>query len=891
MKNTRSACLLCRHIAAAKGGARTYPWHLQMSQFSTTPPSKSDDLASLALGLNSTKSNHHGSDSVDNTEEKKTPVRRVMRPDERDAIIRWKYETKAKQKEKSKRDEARVDALFQQIVHQQENSRSESEEMLMGGTSKKNLVKLALFKAIKDLGELERMLEKDEPAAKVFTYFKTTILPTLEQLDMVVPKVYRVTVKRMVEWLYIAKAEAIRSPELPPVSEMLLTLTKVDNVSPRKWAKLVGRLVEELVKIDTSAESSDSSANFSGSITRHAMLSDLIECWKILSLPNAARRNSENEVLEGFWFPRLDKWSIAKCSESGNWPEAFSRAFPHFRREQLGEPIAILAIATYALLVDPRRTSPELRRRATRLISRVAYLITYIPYNPTALKGHASKYYPELVGYVTTQWAIARKTLREKVENIDKPEPPPQPSNNPDDINERTLTYHLHLTITARNTKEVDKRWRAFTQTQLYGQEISQERAKELKKYPDIFDLFIYTRMALNEPEKALNVLKVIRSIGLKPTLKTWNVMLDGCKKAHNLNGIRNVWAKLIASGMKLDMRLWTTRISGLVECGDCDGAIEALREMSRLWTQSSRDENAMAVKPTIEPVNAVFAGLLRQNKVKEAEKLLGWADRHGLEPDIFTYNPLLRRYIQEGRLSAVRDLFDTMKERGITADAATFTILIDAAFSQVAPDDTEGEARAVTMALEGIEKAGLEPNLQNYGKIMYNLLQGSNTTRNAVKHVLSHLWERGFELTPHIYTMLVDFFFSQEPPDIQGVHSLIERRRFLDFDDRDVVFYDRVILGYTRVKLSQRALSHYYKLSRTGVLVPISTQVKLLHGLLLEDREGDARDMVENTLSIYIKRHNEGSVEGAEFWDHLFWRLAAAHGLLELDKLPVGKQ
>ncbi|KAI0887199.1 uncharacterized protein GGS22DRAFT_156414 [Annulohypoxylon maeteangense] len=879
MKDPRPACLLCRHIVAAKGGAHPSPWQLQISQYSTKPTSTSEDFINIAMGINSRKPPPRQSQEYG--------FRKITMTDQaNDAKIKWARTAQRFQHPKkrmaTRNPNQQVDALFKQIVEQQALGQE-----LKPGTSKNSEVKVALFKIAKDLGESEHMVIKGESAVKVWNHFKTVILPTLSELNMRIPTACRTTLERTLKYVYDAKIEAMRSPELPAVSEILLDNAKFAGVQPRKWNRIVGALVKELVEMDPST------ANEDGLITQEDMLNDLIQCWKVLSLPSAAHANAEDEVLEGFWFPRLDKYSLKRFSEKGNFPEAFSKAFPHFRMDQIGPPTAILAIATHALLIDPQRSNQVLRRRATRLISRVGYLITYVNYRQTALRSHVAQSFPALENYVMTQWTKIKQDLKERIGVIDPSAVGAEsrdalPPDNREDINERSLTYHLHLAIPARNTREVDWRWTTFLMAPpgTSDPNVPPARAKILKNYPDIFDLFIYTRMALNQPEKALQALRTLRSVGIKPTLKTWNVMLDGCKKAHNINGIRNVWAKLIASEMKLDMMLWTTRISGLVECGDTFGAIEALGEMVKLWEESSKDESSKAIKPTIEPVNAVFSGLLLQNQVTEAENLLDWAIDQGIEPDIYTYNPLLRRYIQEGRTSAVRKLFETMKERGINADAATFTTLIDVAFSQIDPDDQEGEARAVTNILESMEKVGLEVNLQNYAKIIYKLLQGDATTKSAVQHVLLHLWNRGYELTQHIYTMLVDYYFSQDPADINAIDSLLQRRRIIDYDDADVVFYDRIILGYSLAGLPERALHYYYKLARSGVITPLNTQSKILLALIQKNLEEEARDFVESSRSIYEEKHKNGEVK-VELWDHIFWRLAATHGLLELDQLP----
>ncbi|KAI1090850.1 hypothetical protein F5B19DRAFT_461303 [Rostrohypoxylon terebratum] len=908
MSNSKSVCLLCRHIAAAKGAARNLQWQPQISQFSTKAP-KADDVVNLAMGIDLPKSDpaEYGKRPEDPRNallsfRRTTPI---SFPSDRLHLYSSKRETSEKlRKKREKSSSQRADDLFRQIVREQQ-AVAEGEKPQDTNRSKNNAEKEAIFHVMKTLGEAEQMLIKGEPASEIYDYYLTNIHPTIMNLNMYsIPQACAQVLERLTNTVIKAKMDAMRSPKFPPASVMLLNSIKVTGTQPRKWNRLVGALVQEIVKLDTSEETPDSSVVDDGLYTKDAMLDDLVECWKILSLPRTALANeTDDEVLKGFWFPRLDKYSLKQLAHKGNFPAAFSRAFPHIDATSLGAPTTVLAIATYALLVDPRRTNRDLKLRATRLVSRIAYLIAYVPYREPDLRRDTKGHFPGLLDYIDTQWPKITKNLKDRIDDINDsntettPEiaslpatpdgslglagsaEPVDPAAFTDDINERSLTYHLQLAISTQKRAEVDRRWAAFIQAKRRDL-ITPERMEVLRKHPDMFDLFIHTRMALDQPDKAVEVFNALRIAGIKPTLKTWNAMLDGCKKAHNLNGVKNVWAKVRASGVKVDTKLWTTRVSGLMACSDHAGAIAALQEMVDEWNQSSKDENSTAVKPTIEPVNAVISGLLGQNQVKEAEELLAWAGKQDIEPDIFTFNPLLRRYIQDERPDDARRVLSTMKERRINADEATFTALIEAAFAQLDPSDHQAGFRTVKSMLEGMEASGLKANMQNYGKIIYHLLQGSDKAKSAVQHILSHLWDKGLELTPHIYTMLIDYYFSMNPPDTAAVEALLERRRILDYDDRDFVLYDRLARRYSEAGMPERALQYYYRLARANVSVRLFTQAHILNALLQKGLDQEARRLVDNARALHNRKHEEGEVEQTGPGDHLFWRMAAAHGL-----------
>ncbi|KAI1143916.1 hypothetical protein F5Y05DRAFT_407314 [Hypoxylon sp. FL0543] len=870
MTGSRSACLLCRYIVATKGGARIPQWQNQVSQFSTTFPSRSDDRTVTAT---TQEPYEYIPPKVAADRPEPIKVRRIV-PSERrtPSTINW---SQKKPRKPPTQSPARVDALFQEIISQQ----TESKDAAAQPTSRVAYMDLALVKAI---GELELMIERGESEADAFSYLKTNIYPLLQEPDITIPKVFDRVVSRLMKEVVAAKKQAMRSPELPTVAEIFRVYVDIGEMKPQEWAALVGELVKIIVGMDSSAGQQEPSTDDEGLVTRDAMLADLVDCWKVLTLPKVIP-STPDKVTDGFWFPRPDKFSLKRFSDKGNFPAALSSIFPHYRSSHLGAPVAVLAIATYALLLDPQRSNPDVRQSAARFIAKIAYLITFVNFRDAALKSQVRNHFPELENYVMAQWPIIKEQLRQKIESINAAQAQPRESShstNSGGINEIWLGRSLSWAYMTKNYDAVDRLWLKFIGS---SEDIPEERAVELRKHPDLFDSFINVRMAMNQPNYALDALNILRKVGLKPTLKTWNTMLDGCKTARNLNGLKNIWAKVAGSGMKLDTKIWTARVSGLIECGDVDGGIQALKEMVSAWNESSKDENATAVRPTIAPVNAALVGLTRQDRVGAAEALLAWAGRQGIEPDVFTYNILLRRFVRDGRSEDVRRLLTTMRDTGVRADEATFTIVLDAAFERIPPDDVEQQDKTVASVLAEMKAAGLEANLHTYGKMIYNLLRSGDRALEVIKAVLAHLWSQGYELSPHIYTMLVEHYFARRPPDLNAVESLLQRRRLLDFDDTDNIFFDRVIKGYCLVGQLDKALEIYYKLSDTGISIILATQIELLRALLDRGRTEDARALVANTKRMFIKSYRSlDNVETAGFWGHPFWKLASYHGIFD---------
>ncbi|KXJ94246.1 hypothetical protein Micbo1qcDRAFT_159311 [Microdochium bolleyi] len=609
--------------------------------------------------------------------------------------------------------------------------------------------------------------------------------------------------------------------------------------------------------------------------------------------------------MDGFWFPRLDKFSVPRYSKSDKFTAAFCSVFPQYPSDSLGPQAAALAIATYTLLLDSRRSNPAARRAAVRFLNKIARLITVVRIRDETLHNLMRSTFPGLERYVLEEWPKIKQHLDA---NATETEPSREWAGKSSagslgkaEFDPKRFGSRLSLAYArrsgSRNWHEVDKLWHEFIGPE---QPISAERAAELQKYPDLFNSFINIYMALNNSDKAVQCWNMLRKVGLKPTLRTWNVMLDGCKKARNLHGLTNIWAKLTTSRMPLDIGVWTTYVSGLVDCGNIDGAIKALEELMQKYKAAvAAGDTSRVVTPSIEPINAALAGIIRADRLPLAEKLVEWSARQGLKPDIFTFNTLLRPLIRQDRQEEVTRLFASMDSLGIKADAATFTVVLDACLADL--DTVEEQIEMVNKILSQMKSAGLETNLQTYGKMIYLLLRSGDRAKEAVKVVLAHLWSEGHELSPHIYTMLVEHYFSRSPPDLVAVESLLKRRRLLDYDDMDRVFYDRLIKGYALVG-EMKALDIYHKLCKAGYLTTLGTQLELLRMLLGQGRREEARGLVNTTKRKYEESRQPAAAAGQgqggggsgssgeedSYWKHTFWHVSSEEGLLDTP-LPGG--
>lgn len=870
MRGSKPICLLCRLQAAqAAGKTPTIQWQTQTARISTASQrhdATGADRAALGNGV--------ASESTSSLSQSPQHLRRFLAHDRSlDRGLKSNVQNaQTKTNRTREQSSSRVDALFQQIVQEQQ-----SLDSTLGHTPAKTNASL-----VKAIGVLQDMIEGGTPVAEAYSYFQTEIDPISQTPGTHVPQAYHKVKFELLEKLIEAKQADMLGETLPDVAHIFRLYAEAGELKPKQWAALVGELVRTIIKMDPSAET-ESIAKYERQLTiRRAMLADLVESWKVLSLPRLAMlQTGEDELTDGYWFPRLDKFFLNKYAQKRDFNAAFSTLFPQYPGTQITPHIVVLAIVTYALMHDSTRCPINVRRDATPFTSKVADLVTFINYQDDTLRKDLATTFPDLEEYVMGIWPGLRAYLNKK-----------RPLNARESIRTRRISlptngnrstqvfdagligHRLGLLQGPGNLRELDRLWGEFVGPE---ETISEERAAQIRQNPNLIDSFLKARISLNQPEKAIAAWNVIGQVGLKPSLRTWNLMLDGLRSAGNINGIKNIWAKLTKSGITLDTGIWTTRIAGLIDCGDIQGGLHALDEMAKLWEKVPRGN---AVQPTIEPINAALAGLLRRRYHDAAEKLLEWAGRKGIQPDVVTFNTMLRSLIRDkGRSKDVERLFATMQAQGVRADEATFVIVLDSSFSEHDIRDPEDQANIVDEVASTMTAAGLELNMKTYGKMIYLLLRSN--ARTAAMAVVNHLYNRNLELSPHIYTMLVENCFAQSPPDLDSVHLFVQRRRRLDFDDMDHVFYERVTRGYALAGETQAALDTYRHISKAGSTVPLGVLEDLLRALVRADRLDDARDIVNCEKNRFESQHPDPTGH-AGYWGHQFWGLAHRYGLLD---------
>ncbi|KAI0016667.1 hypothetical protein F4780DRAFT_666621 [Xylariomycetidae sp. FL0641] len=741
----------------------------------------------------------------------------------------------------------RADALFMRVVA------AETEKAASKASADPGSFDLALVQAISNLYS---MLERKDSTADCYTLYTSEIYPAFKRRNegMHIPKVFWMVVPQLLKRVVVAKQEDMQDERLPSVPEIFSAYAEVGGRWPVQWWYLVSAQIEAIINMGVPPPDSAASKK------REDMLNDLVKTWQFLS----DKKRTPNPEPPSFDFPHISEWMIKNKLEKKSKIWCFEYLWPSMDNDLA--MVALLAIASTALLTDGQPSSLQPESRASPLVKSVIHFVRHTKLDSREVRDAFGTRFPGLRDYTLSVW----KRFLDRVKfNVMASDPPIPDEFDPARIHRDVMRVQEEGRLDGR--AELDRLWRELLGP---GGEITHERAVVLREHPDLIDAFLSARMSLKQNKEAMAVWGLMSKIQLKPTLKSWTIILDGCKRNRNVHGIKSLWRKLQQTGLALDKEVWTTRISGLFECGDFLAGFQALEELASCWQQrGTARKHANAVEPTIEPVNAALASLVKLRQMPAAEKLLAWAGKMGLAPNIYTYNLLLKSFVREGREEDVGSLLASMKKAGVVADPATFVILLGSAVR----DSGEEQVETVRRLLTDMTAAGLELNMVTYGKMCSLLLQAR--AYDALVALAKQLQQEHRQLPPHINTMLLEAYFSCSPPDLQAARDL------LNLQGQDRVFYDRAIQGFAEAGETDTALDLYHRVANAGTLVNLGTQATLLSELLAQNRLQDARTLVDTTHKNFLRDYPAFD-DWPRFWSHHFWRLAEKNGLIDAETL-----
>ncbi|PTB47701.1 hypothetical protein M431DRAFT_514259 [Trichoderma harzianum CBS 226.95] len=611
---------------------------------------------------------------------------------------------------------------------------------------------------------------------------------------------------------------------------------------------------------------------------RSALLDELTGLWQHIS---QLRRWSQDHRQLKFAFPSFHdvRQDIAEGTATNTRLDPTTRAlaalFLQFSPDEARDIMPAL-LTTLAVLSDSRLIKsgthiimdPLLKLVAVALSNKEAATQSYVSGVFDDRVRFPSAKLAEIQSYVVQQWPHAAELIHKRSGSSS---------------GFTGLHRQLRSAYLARDYGTVYAIWEEF-KTRL---DQKPELAKQLHNNAEFLDFWVFIWCASRRPRHLQDTFDLMQRLRIHPTLKTYTGMMHGWKICKDTDRIDALWKKLASSGQKLDAHIWTERISSLIEAGKPQAGLEALAEMLALWKQAvQKNATHTAVQPTIEAVNAAFKGIIQVDR-KAAFEVLEWASREQIQPNIRTYNVLIRHSFRDDSPDEVQTLLKVMSQNGIEPDAATFTIILEEVIGRMGTASAADQVEAVQLVFQDIQSAGLRPNLETYGKMLYAVSSLANGTDEAIAAVLSHMRADDFKVTPHMVTILIERALRRDPPDITAIDALLQEHGFSHVGQGDQTLWERVMSANAITGNTERAMTVFNDLQKAGrPVTSLPCLTDLLWALLSSEKRDEARHVVDVVLD-YKTRDGDSDVKDGRYWRHHFWFLADEGGFLEGRDVP----
>ena len=346
-----------------------------------------------------------------------------------------------------------------------------------------------------------------------------------------------------------------------------------------------------------------------------------------------------------------------------------------------------------------------------------------------------------------------------------------------------------------------------------------------------LYEHFMLAFLSLRQPRLALEAWTTVVESGLKPTVKTWTVMMRGCSRANDADALEKFWARMVEQKVQPDQHAWSVRLYSLVKAQRINKAFSALQQMGQEWISAVRAQQKAALpvtkgkqhvnlpqidptqwtgdvngisRPSLVVVNAVVSSLA--SKADEyIPRVLTWARDFAIELDLTTYNALLNVAMRHGKTAEAMSILQHMEKRSIQPNSTTTTVVLAALFKSdyFIKLPAEEQITKLFELIAAIEESSptAKLDIKGYALAIDRMLK-EHANPAAARALLEQMSARGLEPTAHIYTILMTSYFEADPPDFAAVEALWTR---LDRGNGgygvalDTIFYDRMVEAYAR--------------------------------------------------------------------------------------------
>ncbi|KAK1233019.1 hypothetical protein PQX77_003821 [Marasmius sp. AFHP31] len=253
---------------------------------------------------------------------------------------------------------------------------------------------------------------------------------------------------------------------------------------------------------------------------------------------------------------------------------------------------------------------------------------------------------------------------------------------------------------------------------------------------PEGFASFLKAFYQCGRKDLASELWETLPTLGIKHDVTMWTALIDACAQARDFQDAIGTWDMMASKGVQPTALTYRAIIHA------CFNGQRPRLAMERFHTfESQCGKQGFAPNEILAVCNAVIQGLLHNSREDEAHTLLKSMSKHGVAPDVASYNTFLGLYARRSDLRGITDIMDRMSAGGVQGDVFTYSTILSALLKA-------GRSDALELVLGIMEGQGIQPSTETYTAIIeHQMKQGNKENVEGALHML-----RKMESNPQIH-------------------------------------------------------------------------------------------------------------------------------------------
>ncbi|PKA53161.1 Putative pentatricopeptide repeat-containing protein [Apostasia shenzhenica] len=265
------------------------------------------------------------------------------------------------------------------------------------------------------------------------------------------------------------------------------------------------------------------------------------------------------------------------------------------------------------------------------------------------------------------------------------------------------------------------------------------------------------------------------------PSIKTWNIILNGWRVLGNSREARRIWNDIILSKCKPDLFTYGIFINSLAKAGKLGSAVKLFSAM--------RNEG---LNPDVTICNCIIDALCFKKKIPQALEIFGEMNEPDCLPDTATYNSLIKHICKIRRMEKVYELLDEMERKGCQPNARTYSYILK----------TMKKPEEVTELLYKMETTGCGMNGDTYNLVLNLYVHWDY--QEGIRSIWSEMERKGLGPDQRSYTIIIHGLYNQGKLD-----EAMEYFNKMSFKGMNVEPRTRLLIEAVRLKNKGKFAKH----------------------------------------------------------------------------------